>query len=140
MRMKIMIGFILMAICVGGCSRTQQVRATQTGSGLPYTSLGTLEVKETAGLITGPQTFWSGVKVLSLGLADTPRRSTLYEKTLKQRLEKLSRLTYDADAVINVRYWPDLESSSFPDGLIYARGEMIRYKRFPQESSSEPLA
>lgn len=52
---------------------------------------------------------------------------------LDQKLAKKAQKQYGADAIINARYWPDLSSNQFPRGLIFVRGEMIKYKPFASQ-------
>ena len=97
----------------------------------PYESLGTLEVKQMAPLVSPRGVLWTGVKLATLGFAKTPSRGDHYKSFLRSELSYLAKSRYGADKVINVTYWPDPQSFAFPHGLIYARGEMIRYSRFP---------
>lgn len=114
-----------------GCARIEKVKAIEGTKDLPYESIGTLEVKEKALTATPASAFWTGVEVTTLTFAKTPSRGELYKKSLRSKLAQLARRKYGADAVINVNYWPDPDSKSFPRGYIYARGEMIRYEHFP---------
>ena len=52
------------------------------------------------------------------------------KRLLDGKLVKAAKKRYNAEAVVNVQYWPDLSSEKFPQGKVYARGEMVRYKRF----------
>ena len=135
---RIGLGIFAMLVVFNGCSRVEKVRATEEGKGIPYDSLGTVEVKEKAYRLTPSAAFWTGVEITTLTFADTPSRGEHYKKYLRMKLEKVADKRYNADAVINVHYWPDPESNSFPDGYIYARGEMIRYQRFPKEPTQGP--
>lgn len=124
----------LLVVC-NGCARVEKVKAVEGGTESPYHSLGTIEVKEKAYRFNPAAAFWTGVEITTLTFADTPSRGEHYKKFLRKKLEKVANKRYDADAVINVQYWPDPESSNFPDGYVYARGEMIQYRRFPGEST-----
>ena len=107
-----------------GCARVEKVKAVEGDrTTTPYESLGTLEVKEKARFIS-----FSNV----LGGA-----AEHYKKSLRAKLADTARTHYGADGVIKVEYWPDPQSKRFPYGYIYARGEMIKYRKFPASTSSE---
>lgn len=134
---------ILIAIALGtgsSCARVERVKAMEGEKPVPYESLGILEVKEKARLLTPEGTFWTGVEIATLSFAKTPTRGTHYKKYLRRKLARIADRKYQADAVINVQYWPDPEAGGFPDGFIYARGEMIRYESFPSEAPQQPTS
>lgn len=126
---------VMMSVVCNSCARVEKVKAVEGGTESAYQSLGTLEVKEKTYRFNPDAFFWTGVEITTLTFADTPSRGEHYKKFLRKKLEKVANKRYNADAVINVQYWPDPESSNFPDGYIYARGEMIQYRRFPSEST-----
>lgn len=141
--MKVPQSFLLIILLMPfatGCSRVEKVRAIEGPKDIPYKSLGTLEIKERAHYVTPRHTFWSGVELATLTFADTPSRGDSYKKYLREKLARIARKRYRADFVINVHYWPDPESKSFPQGYIYARGEMIKYERFPGDSAQAVTA
>jgi hypothetical protein len=112
-------------------ARTEKVRAVEGDISTPYATLGTLEVKTKVGgraIISGRT-----VQVLTLGILN-PTSAKYYRKKLKAKLAKKAAKHYGANAVINVHYWPDPNSRKFPQGFIYARGEMVRYIHFPSKS------
>lgn len=121
-------------ILAGGCARTERVKAVEGDKSLAYESLGTLEIKEKAYALNPSNAFWTSVEVATLSFARTPSRGEHYKRLLRKKLAKVADSKYDADAVINVHYWPDPESKKFPDGYVYARGEMIRYHSFPGDA------
>lgn len=124
--------FIVVMTLSMGCARVEKVRAVEGDGGIPYETIGTLEIKEKAPLITGKGVLWTGVEVATLTMAKTPSRAEQYKKSLRKKLAKKARKNYGADGVVKVEYWPDPAQRSFPYGYVYARGEMIRYKKFPQ--------
>lgn len=128
---------ILAMILVSGCARTEKVVAKEGAFGVPYESLGTIEVKEKVPAMPLTRALRKGVEVATFGLADAPQRSEYYKDILKKKLAKLAKEQYGAHAVVDVRYWPDPETPKFPEGYLHARGEMVRYLRFPAEVSSE---
>ena len=128
---SIFVSLMVTLSALTGCARIEKVSAIEGTKEIPYQSLGTLEVKQKAYTATPTSAFWTGVEVTTLTLANTPSRSNLYKNSLRTKLARLARKKYGADAVINVQYWPDPESKSFPQGYLYARGEMIRYEHFP---------
>ncbi len=128
---------ILPLFIATGCSRVQKVSALEgKGFEAPYVSLGTLVVQENV------KDLWDleARKVIkeagTLSLADTATREAIYKKALAERLEKTAQQKYGAHAVIHLEYWPDPSGKTFPDGLLHARGEMIRYEEFAQSPST----
>ena len=117
-----------------GFSRVQDVVVTQdsTSITIPYDSLGWVEVNRKAPLIqyrrvAGQLVFWG-----SFGYFKNPSQEVYLQSLLNEKIKKAAKTRYGAEAVINVKYWPDLTAAKFPKGLIYAKGEMVRYKRFAE--------
>jgi hypothetical protein len=119
--------FILL---VSGCTRTQSIEVIEEEVTEPYDSLGTLEVYSKASRFGLKQAGWGTVKAVTFTMAPTPSRADIYRNKLNEKLVERADKRFNADAVIHPEYWPDLDSKSFPDGKIYARGEMIRFKKF----------
>ena len=135
-----LVSLIMVTALSMGCARVEKVRAIEGDGSIPYETIGTLEIKEKAPLITGKGILWTGVEVATLTLAKTPSRAEQYKKSLRKTLAKKARKNYGADGVVKVEYWPDPALRSFPYGYVYARGEMIRYKKFPQpELAASPV-
>jgi len=136
------LGFIcLIGIMALGCTRMQSVRAYENvPDQRPYVSMGTLEVNVPADSIPPSKLLWGGIELLSLTYATTPSRGDIYKSALKSKLAKIANARHDADAVINVEFWPDPASEDFPNGKVYARGEMVRYQRFPNSTVNEAPA
>ncbi|MDP3921374.1 MAG: hypothetical protein Q8R76_11275 [Candidatus Omnitrophota bacterium] len=111
----------------------EKVRATEKDSDIAFISLGELEVSENAVLLAPEAGMWSGIKLMTFNLANTPSRADLYKKALRDKLASTAKKRYGAHRVVNVQYWPEPSNGEFPEGLIYARGEMIRYQPFPKE-------
>jgi len=128
---SIVVLFIFAALPLSGCARTEKVRALDGELGVPYESLGTLEVKHKTRRFSPQNIGYAGVEAASLTLADTPAREDRYKNILRSKLVRIARDRYGAEAVINVKFWPEPSSTVFPEGNIYARGEMVRYVRFP---------
>ncbi|MCM8776246.1 MAG: hypothetical protein NC930_07875 [Candidatus Omnitrophica bacterium] len=141
MKIETRYGVLLLAISLVlcGCARTQKVKAMEGTVSVPYESLGTLEVKQQIPQVNADDILWTGVEVVTLTLAPTPSRAERYKKDLRSKLARVARKEYAADALINVTYWPDPSSKGFPKGYLYARGEMIRYQKFPAESKNTPV-
>ncbi len=126
----------VLVFILAGCTHVQRVKAVEGGKDVPYDSLGTLQVSTKAKL--SPEgMFWKGIEGLTLTFAKTPSSAELYKRTLRAKLARKAHREYGADDVIQVTFWPDPESGKFPDGLVYARGEMVRYKPFPAESQKK---
>jgi len=120
---------ILIGAVAFGCARYQKIQVIEGDFDRPYKVIGSLEVKEKAEMV--PDIYRAGVELLSLGYVRYPDRGDSYKETLNRQLARKARDVYRADAVINVEYWPDPSSKDFPDGMIYARGEMIKLSKFP---------
>ena len=127
--LKMMVLGFLVLTALTGCTRTEKVSvlASETAS-RPAKSLGTLEVSQK----TNPWAFvnWGSAlkEILTLTLADTS-----YEARLNRKLIKKSK-KFGAEQIVNVKYWPELDSGKFPNGKVHARGEMVRYSRFEAEN------
>ena len=130
---------IFISVLSGGCTRLEKVKVAEEETGLPYDSLGNLEVQTKAYTVTPLATFWNSIELLTLTFAPTPSRGERYKRTLRSKLVRHAREHYGAHQVIHVTYWPDPESRSFPEGVLHARGEMIRFRSFPPaERSAAP--
>lgn len=130
---------ILLSFLTSGCTRFQKVKAVEEETDLPYDSLGQLEVQTKAYSITPTGALWDGIELLTLTFAPTPSRGERYKRILSTKLSRHAREHYGAHQVINVTYWPDPESRRFPEGIIRARGEMVRFRPFsPVEESAGP--
>lgn len=134
--MRIPVVFLCLWVgIITGCARTAKVTAVEGGTDIPYESLGTLEVREKVSRVSAAGAWYTGVEVVTLSLADTPARDERYKKKLRDLLAERAKTRYQADGVIGVRYWPDPSMDTFPQGYVYARGEMIKYTRFPGQGS-----
>ena len=72
------------------------------------------------------------VKLFSLGFAKGPPRADHVKYLLRLRLKQVA-FKYKADAVSEVRYYPDPNSPSFLRSKRYfARGALIQYRLFPE--------
>ncbi len=114
-----------------GCSRVQKFNVTEADDTVPYQNLGTLEVETAVPRTTVPAILWTSAEVMTATLIDSPERGDHYKALLRSKLGDKARRYYGADAVINVVYWPEPNAKGFPHGKLYARGEMIRYEKFP---------
>lgn len=104
-----------------GCARHLVNNPTES-----YDSMGTLEEHVTTRSVL--------FTVLTLGIVQ--HRPYKYSaKMLNRKLDWTARHKFGADAVNNVQYWPDKESDAKID-VLYARGEMIRYKKFGHSPSA----
>ncbi len=128
---------MMFGIVITGCARVQEVTAVEGDTSVPYDSLGTLQVEKKVPYVRSSGLWWGTVEVVSLGLAGTPSRGEQLKKSLRSKLAETARKQCKADLVIKVEYWPDPESSKFPDGRVYARGEMIKLRRFAAQTDGE---
>ncbi len=133
MRSHVILGVIIFAMAITGCSRMQKVIATPEGASMPYESLGVLEVKKEAPAFGASYRLQQTLSLVSFRLYEKPSQEAYFQKLLDKELVCDAKKKYGADAVIHVKYWPDLNAAKFPKGLIYAKGEMIRYKQFSEE-------
>jgi len=113
-----------------GCARVEKVVAQEGDLDAPYYSIGVIEVREKAKRLTGARLAAVGAEIATLTRADTVTQSEQYLAALRRKLADIARRKYGAHAVIHVEYWPDPASKGFPEGYIYARGEMVRYQTF----------
>lgn len=122
--LKFMVLGLLLTAALTGCTHTEKVTAVTVEAARPVDELGTLEVSQK----TNPWAFvnWGSAlkEIFTLSFADTS-----YEARLKKKLIKKSK-KFHADQIVNVKFWPELDSGRFPNGRVYARGEMVRYRRF----------
>lgn len=127
--LKIMVLGVLITATLTGCTRTEKVAVlTSEAPSRPAEPLGTLEVSQKTNP-WAPANWGSALKeILTLSLADTSYQARLNKK-LVERSEK-----FRADQIVNVKYWPDLDSRKFPNGKVHARGEMVRYKHFEAQN------
>ena len=120
------LSFLILTLTVG-CAEHRMVSYPAT----PYDSMGTLE--EHIPSQHSPMVRW-----VTLGWMN--RRSyTSMKRQLSKKLERKALHMYGADAVANIEYWPSKDIDASVD-YIYARGEMIRYKKFPPVTESVPEA
>lgn len=112
--------FIILLLTFGiisaGCERARVV----TQPAAEYESLGTLEVKTPVKRCL--------FRYATLGLMSKHSHRALAKKLTKE-LARKARKDYGADAVANVTVWPE-ENAEAEVAFKYARGEMIRYKKF----------
>ena len=125
---KLAVLAFILTVAFTGCMHTEKRRAVTEESSQPFESLGVLEVhiKTNTWAPSNLGNFFKELFTLSFG-------DTSYETRLKKKLIKESD-KFNADQVVKVTFWPDLNLNQFPDGKVYARGEMIRYRRFPPQS------
>lgn len=117
---------------LGGCAhRIEKMTIHEGDIQTPYDRLGTVEVRKKVPLARLQDLFYGPASVLTLGQASLPEEWTQIKRDLDAELLQNARGRFGADAIINVKYWPDLKSPGFPQGYAYARGEMVRYTRFP---------
>lgn len=107
----------LFALCLSSLSCAPLKIVSDPGTA--YESMGFLEERVAVDGILGKKTY------------------AKLTKSLNEKLEKKARQKYDADAVTHISYWPAPDADALVDYL-YARGEMIRYKKF-NEDSTVPL-
>lgn len=128
----LMIFALIFSFISMGCSGTQKVIATQETLSVPYDSLGWVEVNRKAPRIqyrriTGQLWEW-----MTFGHSPNISQEVYLQGLLNEKLVKASKEIHNAEKVIHVKYWPDLNSKKFPQGLVHVRGEAIRYKRFSE--------
>ena len=136
--MKVLKGFLglmILALLVTGCAHREKFRAVEGGTDTPYKLLGEIEVHVSTNPWKPTTWFWHLKKVLTLGFGDTS-----YERRLQRALVKKAKKHFDVDQIINVKYWPPLDSRVFPKARVHARGEMIHYQRFPEPAETVPAA
>lgn len=123
--------FMILGLLSSACTRIDRVKVLESDLETPYDSLGTLEVKMRVSFTSASGLLASAAEVLTFGAANTLSRSERYKQALRAKLSREAHGRYSADAIIHVEYWPDPTSKNFPDGYLYARGEMVKFRRFP---------
>ena len=123
---------LLLPVLLAGCTHIEKFRAVEGDIETPYESLGTLEVHLNTNPWNPSNWGWDLREILTLSFWDTS-----YPRRLQHELAIKAKRHPEVDQVIKVTYWPT-ETSHFPDGKVYGRGEMIRYKRFPGSPAPAP--
>lgn len=99
-----------------GCTvMHQKIQATEGDTVMAYDPMGMVEVKIRADL-SSSRLYPAGER---------------YKRILRSNLAAKAAADYKADSVIKVEYWPEPAQGNFPDGHVYGRGEMIRFRKFP---------
>lgn len=122
---------LMMTIGFSGWSKTQGVTVIKEEISVPYDSLGEVEVNSKLPFFRG-RTIGSQFLnwVVTSDLDGNTSQEAYLQDYLNKKLIKAAKKNHNVDALIHVKYWPDLKAKKFPEGRVYARGEMIRYKRF----------
>lgn len=125
---------MVLAVVAAGCAHKEKMNAVEGGIDWPYDLLGTEEVHINTNPWSPVNWGWDLREIFTLGFADTS-----YPVRLQKALIKKAKKYGDVNQIIHVTYWPAPSNGKFPKGKIYARGEMVRYKRFPaEEPSAQP--
>lgn len=129
---------LLIGLLFSGCAKTSKITIyDQTTPPLPYEKIGTLEVKEKAYRFRSQDLVHAPLEVVSIGFYPSPSGADKLKGALNDHLLHDAKKFYRADAIINVTYWPELSSASFPDGWAHAKGEMIKFLPFAEKKTSE---
>ncbi len=121
---------IFSSLLVSGCAHERRLRAVEGDIAEPYDDMGSLEVHVSTNPWKLSNLTWNVRELFTLGFADTS-----FQRRLKHALAKKAKKHFDVDQVINVTYWPDPDGKSFPKARVFARGQMVRYKKFPVSSA-----
>ncbi len=122
----VVLGIFVSLLASGPAYSGVKLQLAETGVSLPYLSLGFSEVK-----IKAPGKELKGDKAVK----KAEKRARKLRAKLYKKLKHDAKQYFKADAVINIKYWPELDSAKFPHKYVYARGEMIRYNKFPSDST-----
>ena len=118
---------ILIVVCFVFLFQAQAfaILVTEQAPTEPHTIVGEIEVE------VPPQTFHPVediVTVLTIGLVRW-KEDYFIKKEINDKLKRKAKM-YSADAIMNVRYYPDpTKSSQFRDSAYYGKGDLVRYKR-----------
>jgi len=118
--------FLLVLVTVSsiGCSRLPVMESDST---VPYEYMGSIEVDSSPKCIIG-----STMQLLTFGWLGQPKAEYV-KKKLDQKLTKRSK-TYNPDAIVNTVYSPAVGDPRFvQEEKVYAKGDMIRYKKAYRE-------
>ena len=129
MKVRLFLGFFLFVFLVA-TSLFAMPAVVEGESKIPYDSLGELQVKTR----THPS-LWQ--RIINLGQAPDPTSDEIAHKLLAQLSTKSAR--YGANAVIHVQFWPEdlKDASRMAQDYVYAKAEMIRYKKFAETPPQE---
>lgn len=124
-------GLLILCGMLLGFTRVKGVTVVEDAASIvvPYESLGWVEVSRKAPLIQYRRVGGLLVQWCSFGYFHNPSQETYLRGLLNKKLVQASQKQKGVDAIINAKYWPDLIAGQFPKGLIFAKGEMIRYRR-----------
>ncbi len=99
------------------------IPVTESGTDLPYVSIGTIEVHDSSQSLIGKT-----IHILTLGILAKNKQESV-KKRLMARIAHDAKL-YSPDAVIHVEFSPAPDEPRFLNSdEVFAKGEMIKYKR-----------
>lgn len=111
-----------------------EVKILETTPTAVYEKVADLEVR-----VKVPGKSWGNTtkELLTFGKYNSPTQGERIKKKLKERLQKKAK-QFKADAIANVRYYPDPEKETFFRGdEVYARGTLIKFPVFPAEAKEK---
>ena len=126
----LMLALVMFFSLSAGCSSVQKVVAIQGEISEPYESIGSIEVERQAPRIPYRRIFGQVWEWVTWGHCENISREAYLQGLLNKKMLRAAKNNQNAEAVIHVEYWPDLTAKKFPRGLIYGKGDMVRYKRF----------
>lgn len=129
--MVLMLVLVMLFSGSTGCSQAHKVIATQGGISEPSESIGSIEVERQVPRIAYRRIFGQLWEWITFGRSENISREAYLQGLLNKKMLKAAKNVYNAEAVIHTEYWPDLTEKKFPQGRVYAKGDMVRYKRFP---------
>lgn len=129
---SLMLVVVMLFSVNAGCSRTQKVVVMQAEVSEPYETIGKIEVDRSVPRIQYRRVFGQLWEWMTFGHSDNLSSEAYLKGLLDEKMLRSAKKDYKAEAIIHAEYWPDLSAKKFPQGRIYAKGDMIRYKRFPE--------
>lgn len=99
-----------------------------------YEKIADLEVR-----VKVPGKSWGNQakEIITFGKYNSPAQAERIKEKLRERLKQKAK-HFKADAIANVRYYPDPEKETFFRGdEVYARGTLVKFPVFPAEAKEK---
>ncbi|MDD5085913.1 MAG: hypothetical protein PHE61_07745 [Candidatus Omnitrophica bacterium] len=126
MKKRVMIFLLASCLILANHATALAVLVTEKAPTEPHEIVGELEVEVGPSDIIHPAE--DVVGVLTLGALHWHHEDIIKKKIIEKLKDKAK--LYSADAVMNVRYYPDpAKPSQFRGGVYRGKGDLIKYKR-----------
>ncbi len=130
MKQWIRVAAFLILPLISSCAWPKQDAVLEGDATRPYTLLGELELKE-------PFTYHSYYGLSDSDIMTNPIFKPTVEKLRKRLAHEAKK--HGANALIEVRFWPESNPGKISEEYVYARAKMIKYAPFPDEIPAHDL-